>query len=233
MKRFYFLFLAVLLSAPVMAQAKPVKHIPVYVEPYYNAAQTLEGTPEVAVGPAFDELLRSHNPKDILAVSEKIKAEPDFVTPMTMMVLAVRLYDTSQRDDAVFWFYAARDRYTTVNDVIDVETAQMAEVDAAMGSFMTLIGPFINSYAFCDIDKRNKLRMAAFEWVTAHPYMTLYSPTLKKRLENADIKHEISESLRRLDFDISQERAYLLEEGLEELKTQRRDNKVDEQYCWK
>ena len=30
---------------------------------------------------------------------------------MTMMVLAIRLYDVGLRDDAVFWFYAAKDRY--------------------------------------------------------------------------------------------------------------------------
>ena len=37
-----------------------------------------------------------------------IVAKPQVVTPMTMMVLAIRLYDVGLRDDAVFWFYASR-----------------------------------------------------------------------------------------------------------------------------
>jgi len=37
-----------------------------------------------------------------------IVARPEAVTPMTMMVLAIRLYDVGLRDDAVFWFYASR-----------------------------------------------------------------------------------------------------------------------------
>ena len=37
---------------------------------------------------------------------------------MTLMVLAIRLYDVGGcRDDAVFWFYAAENRYLTLEDV--------------------------------------------------------------------------------------------------------------------
>ena len=36
-----------------------------------------------------------------------------WLTPMTIMVLAIRLYDVGLRDDAVFWFYAAKNRFAT------------------------------------------------------------------------------------------------------------------------
>ena len=38
---------------------------------------------------------------------------------MTLMVLAIRLYDVGPRDDAVFWFYAAKDRYISLLGAID------------------------------------------------------------------------------------------------------------------
>ena len=43
---------------------------------------------------------------------------------MTMMVLAIRLYDVGLRDDAVFWFYVARARYITLEDVLDVSARE-------------------------------------------------------------------------------------------------------------
>ena len=39
------------------------------------------------------------------------------------MVLAIRFYDVGLRDDAVFWFYAAKDRYLTLDEVVDVAAA--------------------------------------------------------------------------------------------------------------
>jgi hypothetical protein len=35
---------------------------------------------------------------------------------MTMMVLAIRLYDAGLRDDAVFWFYVAKDRLAWIEE---------------------------------------------------------------------------------------------------------------------
>ena len=47
--------------------------------------------------------LASNKRSDILAARDRILADPKVVTPMTMMVLAIRLYDVGLRDDAVFW----------------------------------------------------------------------------------------------------------------------------------
>ena len=48
---------------------------------------------------------------------------------MTMMVLAIRLYDVGLRDDAVFWFYVAKDRTIVLSDVLNVKTPQLAQAD--------------------------------------------------------------------------------------------------------
>jgi len=91
------------------AQAEPVRHVGIYVQPYYEAARTPGGTPRVAVGRSFDGLA-SNSREDIVAIRDSIIRDPKRLTPMTMMVLAIRLYDVGLRDDSVFWFYAAKDR---------------------------------------------------------------------------------------------------------------------------
>lgn len=40
---------------------------------------------------------------------------------MAMMVLAIRLYDVGLRDEAVFWFYAAKERYIVMSEVLNVK----------------------------------------------------------------------------------------------------------------
>ena len=78
------------------AQAEPVGHVGIYVQPYYEAARTPGGAPRVAVGRSF-EGLASNKREDILAIRDRIVKEPKLVTPMTLMVLAIRLYDVGLR----------------------------------------------------------------------------------------------------------------------------------------
>ena len=110
----------VLLAAHSAFAAEPVRRIAIYVQPYYEAARTPGGASRVAVGQTYDGLLASNNKEDILAAKARIETDPGVVTPMTMMVLAIRLYDVGLRDDALFWFYVAKARYTTLEDVIDI-----------------------------------------------------------------------------------------------------------------
>ena len=144
----------VLMLATPGGAAEPVTRIDVYVTPYFAAAEAPDGTPTVAVGETFNALLASNRREDILAARDLVDRQPDKVTPMTMMVLAIRLYDVGLRDDAVFWFYAAKGRYITLASVIDIDAAGLAEVNAAMGAFVQLAGPVINGYAFCDVDRQ-------------------------------------------------------------------------------
>ena len=125
-----------------------------YVEPFYRSAATPEGRPQVAVGKQYNDLLASNRREDILAARDLIEAKPKLVTPMTMMVLAIRLYDAGLRDDAVFWFYVAKDRYIVMSEVLNVKTQLLAQADDAVRSFATLAGPVINGYAFCDFAKQ-------------------------------------------------------------------------------
>src|SRR5262249_38532201 len=129
--------------------AEPVRQIGIYVEPFYRSPETPGGKPRVAVGEQFDRLLSANRREDILAARDLIIAAPKLVTPMTMMVLSIRLYDVGLRDDAVFWFYVAKDRYLVMSEVLDVQF--LGQAADAVRSFATLAGPIINGYAFCDL----------------------------------------------------------------------------------
>ena len=144
-----------LLAWPCAAlAAEPVRHIGIYVEPFYQLARAPDGQPQVAVGKQYNDLLASTKREDILAARDLIAAKPKLVTPMTLMVLAIRFYDVGLRDDAVFWFYAAKDRYIVMSEVLDVKTQVLAQADDAVRNFSLLAGPFINGYAFCDLAKQ-------------------------------------------------------------------------------
>lgn len=82
--------------------SEPVRRIDVYVQPFYEAARATGAKPQVAVGKQYNDLLSSNRREDILAARDLVLAKPMLVTPMTMMVLAIRLYDVDLRDDAYF-----------------------------------------------------------------------------------------------------------------------------------
>ena len=160
-----------LLAAIVPAiAAEPVRQIGIYVTPFYEAARTPGGRPQVSVGKQYNDLLSSNRREDILAARDLIVARPGVVTPMTMMVLAIRLYDVGLRDEAIFWFYIAKERYIVMSEVLNVKTQALAQADDAVRSFSTLAGPVLNGYAFCDLAKQKEQHAKALAWVEANPY---------------------------------------------------------------
>ena len=218
------------LAADVQA-AEPVKHIPIYVEPFYSAAPTRTEAPKVGVGGAYSALLASTNRENLDAVVSMIRSKPALTTPMTMMVLAIRLYDFGLRDEAVFWFYAAKDRYATLREVIVPDAPQLAQSADAMNSFNTLAGPFIEGYAFCDIAKRDGLRVKALDWVAAHPYQAIFLEQLAAR--GADRKALLAAAIAKARENIDNERAYLADPvNLKSLKDNRAKNDMDSKFCW-
>lgn len=221
--------LAVLTGAAQAAE--PVKRIGIYVEPYYAAAGNPGEAPRVAVGRSFDALLASVKKEDILAARDKIRAEPDLVTPMTLMVLAIRLYDVGLRDDAVFWFYAAKDRYGTLAGVLDMQASGLAPVAEAVKNFATLAGPAINGYAFCDVARQQRLRREAFAFVAAHPYAPLFMDRFKS--QPGDRRDNLRKALELGRANMDKERAYLADpNNLAAFQAQRRKNEMDARFCW-
>ena len=225
-------FLAALCLMPGAAiAAEPVKRVAVYVEPFYNSGATGQ-TPKVAVGKAFDAQLASGKREDLLAVRDAIVAKPGTVTPMTMMVLAIRFYDAGLRDDAVFWFYAAKDRFITLSEVAVPNAPQLAQAEDAVKNFATLAGPIINGYAFCDLAKQKDIRQKALAWVEANPYEVAFMTQLPAR--GADRKALLAAAVGNAKANAAKERAYFDDpKTVETYYATRKKNEADVKYCWK
>ena len=214
-----------------MAHAQPVRQVGISVQPYYEAAREPGGTPRVAVGRSFDGLA-SNKREDILAIRDRIVKEPKLVTPMTLMVLAIRLYDVGLRDDAVFWFYAAKDRFLTLDQVVDVGAGGLAQVEDAIRNFSTLAGPIINGYAFCDIANQQAIRAKALDWVEQNPYEAIFMERLPAKQSNR--RQALVEAIATLRASAAKESAYLKDAAnATKFRADRARNRVDEKYCWK
>ncbi len=223
---------AALLCVQAASAAEPVRHIGIHVQPFYEAAREPGGVPRVAVGSTFAGLASTKR-EDILALRDKIVADPKLVTPMTLMVLAIRFYDVGLRDDAVFWFYAAKDRFITLADVVDVQAGGLAQADDAVRSFSILAGPFINGYAFCDIENQKAIRLKALEWVEKNPYDVIFMERLPAKARG-DRRAALRRALEDVKSSAAKERAYLSEAAnVAKIRADRAKNGMDEKFCWK
>jgi hypothetical protein len=223
---------ALLMCAGSAFAAEPVRTIGIYVQPFYQSAQTADGKPAVAVGKQYDGLLGSNRREDILAARDLIVANPKLVTPMTLMVLAIRFYDVGLRDDAVFWFYVAKERYIVMSDVLDTKTQLLAQADEAVRAFSTLAGPIINGYAFCDLARQQEAHAKAVAWVEANSYEVMFmarAPALPgDRAENH--KRAIANAKERA----AKERGYFDDaKNRDAFYATRKRNEADEKFCWK
>jgi hypothetical protein len=220
------------LAAVSAFAAESVKSVGIYVEPFYRAAEAPGAAPRVATGKPYAELLASTRREDILTVRDRILANPKLVTPMTLMVLAIRLYDVGLRDDAVLWFYIAKDRHVTLTDVMVAGTPLLAQADQAMRAFSTLAGPILNGYAFCEIANQRALRAKALAWVESNPYEAIFMDRLPAR--TADRAAALAQSIRSLKSHVEKERAHLDDpKNAATFAEARKQNAADAKFCWK
>jgi hypothetical protein len=222
---------AALLSSLASLAAEPVKTIAVEVEPYYSAPRRPGERPRVAVGDSVSAKLASPRREDILAVRDDIVAKPGLITPMTLMVLAIRLYDIGARDEAVMWFYAAKTRYLVLASVIDIKAAGLAQVQDAVQAFAYLAGPAINGYAFCDLAKQQAAHAAALDWVETNPYAAMFMTRLPAR--PGDRTTNARRALAQARGNAGKERAYFADPtNAAEFFATRKANGADAKYCW-
>jgi hypothetical protein len=126
-------------------------HIDVYVTPYYNSTG-----PSVSVG-RFSSGLASAKEDEFLATIARMKKDWDQLTFAELYVAAIRLYDLGYRKEAVYWFYSAQYRGRQFGILLD--QSKMGSIDSpgfellhAQNAFFQLVGPYINGYAFGDMD---------------------------------------------------------------------------------
>jgi hypothetical protein len=127
-------------------------HIDVYVTPFYNSKG-----PTVEVGP-FSNGLAVKNESEFVATIAKMKKLWDTVNFPETYVAAIRLYDLGFRKESIYWFYSAQYRGRLFASLIDRDKMGSIgdpgfELFQAQNAFQQLVGPYINGYAFGDIDQ--------------------------------------------------------------------------------
>src|SRR5678815_2970113 len=127
-------------------------HIEVYITPYYNSKG-----PTIEVGP-FSSGLAAKNEPEFVATIEKMKKSWDSLNFAETYVAAIRLYDLGFRKESIYWFYSAQYRGRLFGSLVDREKmgsmgAPGFELFQAQNAFQQLVGPYINGYAFGDIDQ--------------------------------------------------------------------------------
>jgi len=126
--------------------------IDAYITPYYNSAG-----PAIDVG-AFSKGLLAKNESEFLGTISKMKKSWDSLTFAEMYVAAIRLYDRGFRRESIYWFYSAQYRGRLFSTLLDQKKAGRIgesgfELRHAESAFQQLVGPYINGYAFGDIDR--------------------------------------------------------------------------------
>src|SRR5438034_8030910 len=127
-------------------------HIEVYITPYYNSKG-----PVIDVG-RFSSGLAAKNESEFVATISKMKQSWDTLSFPETYVAAIRLYDLGFRKEAIYWFYSAQYRGRLLATLIDREKMGSIgdpgfEFVQAANAFQQLLGPYINGYAFGDIDQ--------------------------------------------------------------------------------
>jgi hypothetical protein len=127
-------------------------HIEVYVTPFYNSKG-----PTIEVG-RFSNGLAAKNEAEFVATIAKMKKSWDTLNFPEMYVAAIRLYDFGFRKESIYWFYSAQYRGRLPASLIDRDKMGSMgdpgfELFQAQNAFQQLVGPYINGYAFGDIDQ--------------------------------------------------------------------------------
>lgn len=126
--------------------------IEIYVTPYYNSKG-----PVIEVG-RFSSGLAAKGESEFVATISKMQQSWDTLNFPEVYVAAIRLYDLGFRKESVYWFYSAQYRGRLFATLIDQEKMGSMgdpgfELFQAQNAFQQLVGPYINGYAFGDIDQ--------------------------------------------------------------------------------
>ena len=143
------------IGSAALASAQTISdpaHIDVYITPYYNSKG-----PAIEVGP-FSSGLAAKNDPEFVATIAKMKKSWDTLNFPETYAAAIRLYDLGYRKESIYWFYSAQYRGRLFASLIDRDKmgsmgAPGFELYQAQNAFQQLVGPYINGYAFGDIDQ--------------------------------------------------------------------------------
>src|SRR5438876_10717927 len=118
---------------------------------------------------------------------------------------AIRLYDLSFRKESIYWFYSAQYRGRLFATLIDQEKMGSMgdpgfELVQQQTAFQQLVGPYINGYAFGDIDQLIPINERVQREGKVVPDLTKIYPnvTFKKKSESDAGNKGLNEGLTKL-----------------------------------
>lgn len=113
--------------------------------------------------PARDRLI-SCDPHIALAAAKEILNDPEILNePLEMFLPAFILFQNGEKDQAVFWFYAAQLRVRYQLAFQQGDRGQLLQI------MLMTTGPPINNYAFHDVKKLDRLIGQVLEWDKTAP----------------------------------------------------------------
>ena len=190
--------------------------IEVYVTPYYNSKG-----PAIDVGP-FSKGLAANSEPEFVATISKMKQSWDNLNFAEVYAAAIRLYDLGFRKESIYWFYSAQYRGRLLATLIDQEKMGSIgdpgfELFHAQNAFQQLVGPYINGYAFGDIDQLIPIiERVQREGKTVPDLTKIYpSVTFKKRSEWDAGNKGLNEGLTKLLTTLRDQKASIKQQRIE------------------
>src|SRR5436190_14700394 len=191
-------------------------HIEVYVTPYYNSKG-----PVIDVGP-FTKGLAAKNESEFVATIAKMKTSWDTLNFAETYVAAIRLYDLGFRNESIYWFYSAQYRGRLFATLIDQEKmgsigSSGFELFQAQNAFQQLVGPYINGYAFSDIDQLIPIIEKVQREGRAVPDLTKIYPrvTFKPKSEWDAGNKGLNEEMTKLLMSLKNEKASIKQQRIQ------------------
>jgi hypothetical protein len=191
-------------------------HIDVYITPFYNSKG-----PTIEVGP-FSSGLAAKNEPEFVTTIAKMKKSWDTLNFPEMYVAAIRLYDLGFRKESIYWFYSAQYRGRLFASLIDRDKmgsigAPGFELFQAQNAFQQLVGPYINRYAFGDIDQLVPIIERVQKGGKTVPDLTKIYPrvTFKPKSEWEAGNKALNEGLTKLLITLKNEKASIKQQRIE------------------
>src|SRR5436309_4029318 len=191
-------------------------HIEVYITRYYSSKGAT-----IDVGP-FSSGLAAKNETDLVATIAKMKKSWDALNFVETYVAAIRLYDQGFRKESIYWFYSAQYRGRLFASLIDREKMGSMgdpgfELFQAQNAFQQLVGPYINGYAFGDIDQLVPIIEKVQKEGKTVPDLTKIYPrvTLKPKSEWDAGNKGLNEGLTKLLLTLKNEKASIKQQRIE------------------
>jgi hypothetical protein len=166
--------------------------------------------------------LAAKGESEFVATISKMQQSWDTLNFPEMYVAAIRLYDLGFRKESIYWFYSAQYRGRLLATLIDQEKMGSIgdpgfELVQVQNAFQQLVGPYINGYAFGDIDQLIPIIERVQKEGKAVPDLTKIYPnvTFKKKPEWDAGNNGLNEGLTKLLMTLKDQKASIKQQRIE------------------